>query len=151
MTRSLTILGATGSVGSQALDLVARNPGRWQVEALTANSDAEGLAAAARASGARFAAVGDDKAYGALKDALFGSGIEPAAGAEALCEAARRPGDIVLTAIVGAAGPRPDAGGGRARRDARHCQQGDAGLRRAGGGGGGQGLGRHAAAGRQRA
>jgi 1-deoxy-D-xylulose-5-phosphate reductoisomerase len=107
MTRSLTILGATGSVGSQALDLVARNPGRWQVEALTANSDAEGLAAAARASGARFAAVGDDKAYGALKDALFGSGIEPAAGAEALCEAARRPGDIVLTAIVGAAGLGP--------------------------------------------
>jgi 1-deoxy-D-xylulose-5-phosphate reductoisomerase len=107
MTRSLTILGATGSVGSQALDLVARNPGRWQVEALTANSDAEGLAAAARASGARFAAVGDDKAYGALKDALFGSGIEPAAGPEALCEAARRPGDIVLTAIVGAAGLGP--------------------------------------------
>ena len=52
---SLTILGATGSVGSQALDLVARNPGRWQVAALTANSDAQGLATAARASGARFA------------------------------------------------------------------------------------------------
>ncbi len=107
MTRTLTILGATGSVGSQALDLVARNPGRWQVEALTANSDAAGLAAAARASGARFAAIADPASYAALKEALSGSGIESAAGAEALCEAARRPGDIVLTAIVGAAGLGP--------------------------------------------
>ena len=107
MTRTLTILGATGSVGSQALDLVARNPGRWQVEALTANSDVEGLAAAAKASGAKFAAIGDEKAWGALKAALAGTGIEAAAGAEALCEAARRPGDIVLTAIVGAAGLPP--------------------------------------------
>ena len=107
MTRTLTILGATGSVGSQALDLVARNPGRWQVEALTANSDVEGLAAAAKASGAKFAAIGDESAWGALKEALAGTGIEAAAGAEALCEAARRPGDIVLTAIVGAAGLPP--------------------------------------------
>lgn len=107
MTRTLTILGATGSVGSQALDLVARNPGRWQVEALTANSDVGGLAAAARASGAKFAAIGNPAFYGALKDALSGSGIEAGAGPEALCEAARRPGDIVLTAIVGAAGLGP--------------------------------------------
>ncbi|MEY2884563.1 MAG: 1-deoxy-D-xylulose 5-phosphate reductoisomerase [Pseudomonadota bacterium] len=107
MTRTLTILGATGSVGSQALDLVARNPGRWQVEALTANSDAAGLAKAARASGARFAAIADETAYAALKDALAGSGIEVAAGKDAICEAARRPGEVVLTAIVGAAGLGP--------------------------------------------
>ena len=107
MSRSLTILGATGSVGSQALDLVARNPGRWQVEALTANSDVEGLAKAARASGAKFAAIADPAAHQALKAALAGSGIETGAGPEALCEAARRPGDIVLTAIVGAAGLPP--------------------------------------------
>ena len=105
--RSLTILGATGSVGQQALDLVARNPGRWQVEALTANSDAAGLASAARASGAKFAAVADRAAYRALAAALAGSGIEAAAGPEAICEAARCPGDIVLTAIVGAAGLAP--------------------------------------------
>jgi 1-deoxy-D-xylulose-5-phosphate reductoisomerase len=104
---SLTILGATGSVGSQALDLVARNPGRWQVAALTANSDAQGLATAARASGARFAAIADPAAYADLKAALAGSGIEAAAGQEAVCEAAQRPGDIVLTAIVGAAGLAP--------------------------------------------
>ena len=107
MTATLTILGATGSVGRQALDLVARNPGRWAVEALTANSDAEGLAAAAKACGARFAVVGDPAAYAALKAALAGSGIEAGAGAAAICEAARRPGDIVLTAIVGAAGLGP--------------------------------------------
>ena len=107
MNRSLTILGATGSVGSQALDLVARNPGRWQVEALTANSDVEGLATAARACGAKFAAIADPAAHQALRAALAGSGIESGAGPEALCEAARRPGDIVLTAIVGAAGLPP--------------------------------------------
>lgn len=107
MSRSLTILGATGSVGSQALDLVARNPGRWHVEALTANSDVEGLAKAARACGAKFAAIADPSAHTALKAALAGTGIESGAGPEALCEAARRPGDIVLTAIVGAAGLPP--------------------------------------------
>jgi 1-deoxy-D-xylulose-5-phosphate reductoisomerase len=105
--KTLTILGATGSVGSQALDLVARNPGRWQVEALTANSDVAGLAAAARASGARFAAIADPALHEALKDALAGTGIESGAGATAICEAAQRPGEIVLTAIVGAAGLGP--------------------------------------------
>ena len=104
MSRSLTILGATGSVGSQALDLVARNPGHWRVEALTANTDAAGLAAAALASGAKLAVVADPAAYPMLKAALAGSGIEAAAGAQAVCEAATRPSDLVLTAIVGAAG-----------------------------------------------
>jgi len=103
----LTILGATGSVGRQALDLVARNPGRWQVEALTANGDAAGLAAAARACGAKFAVVADEASYGALKEALAGSGIEAGAGAAAICEAAKRPAEVVLTAIVGAAGLPP--------------------------------------------
>ena len=103
----LTILGATGSVGRQALDLVARNPGRWHVEALTANGDAAGLAAAARACGAKFAVVADEASYGALKEALAGSGIEAGAGAAAICEAAKRPAEVVLTAIVGAAGLPP--------------------------------------------
>ncbi|WP_439532698.1 1-deoxy-D-xylulose-5-phosphate reductoisomerase [Polymorphobacter sp.] len=104
---SLTILGATGSVGKQTLDLVARNPGRWQVEALTANSDVDGLAAAARACNARYVAIGDEAAYPALKAALAGTGIEVAAGAEAVREAGARPAEIVLTAIVGAAGLPP--------------------------------------------
>lgn len=107
MTRSLTILGATGSVGSQTLDLVARNPGRWRVEAITAGSDVAGLAAAARACGARFAAIADAAKGAALKEALAGSGIDCGAGESALVDAAARDAEIVITAIVGAAGLAP--------------------------------------------
>ena len=107
MTRSLTILGATGSVGSQTLDLVARNPGRWQVEALTAGSDVAGLVSAAKASGARFVAIADSAKGEALKDALAGTGIASGAGESALVDAAARDAEIVITAIVGAAGLPP--------------------------------------------
>jgi 1-deoxy-D-xylulose-5-phosphate reductoisomerase len=107
MTRGITILGATGSVGQSTLDLITRAAGDWHVHALTANSDAEGLAAQARAIGADCAVVADDNAYGALKDALFGSGIAAAAGKNALIEAAERPAEIVMSAIVGAAGLAP--------------------------------------------
>lgn len=107
MTRSLTILGATGSVGSQTLDLVARNPGRWQVEALTAGSDVAGLVTAAKACGARFVAIADASRGEALKEALAGTGIASGAGESALVEAAARDAEIVITAIVGAAGLPP--------------------------------------------
>ena len=106
-TPGLTILGATGSVGSQALDLVARNPGRWRVEALTAGSEAAGLARAAIACGARFAAIADAGKGAALAEALAGTGIAHGAGPEAVVEAAARPAEVVLTAIVGAAGLPP--------------------------------------------
>lgn len=105
--RSLTILGATGSVGGSTLDLVARHRDRFRVEAVTAKSDAAGLARIAREYGARFAAVADDKAYDALKAALAGTGIEAAAGEQAVVVAAARPADIVLAAISGAAGVAP--------------------------------------------
>ncbi|MDP3545242.1 MAG: 1-deoxy-D-xylulose-5-phosphate reductoisomerase [Phreatobacter sp.] len=105
--RSLTILGATGSVGTSTLDLVARHRDRFRIEAVTAKSDAGGLARIAREHGARFAAVADPAAYGALKAALSGSGIEAAAGDEAVVAAAARPADIVLAAISGAAGVAP--------------------------------------------
>jgi len=107
MTRSLTILGATGSVGSQTLDLVARNPGRWQVEALTAGSDVAGLVNAAKACGARFVAIADSAKGEALKAALAGTGIASGAGESALVDAAARDAEIVITAIVGAAGLPP--------------------------------------------
>ena len=61
----------------------------------------------AREFGARFAAVADPDAYGELKDALAGTGIEAAAGADAVVEAARRPADWVIGAITGAAGLEP--------------------------------------------
>ena len=105
--RSLTVLGATGSIGASTLDLVGRAPERFRVEALTANSSAEELAKAARAVGAKLAVVADPAAYGALKQALSGSGIEAAAGAQAVVEAAERPSDFVMSAIVGAAGLAP--------------------------------------------
>jgi len=105
--RSVTILGATGSVGASTVDLISRSPERFTVEAVTANKDAERLAAIARQLGARYAAVADDTAYPALKAALSGSGIEAAGGAEAVVAAAARPADWVMAAIVGAAGLPP--------------------------------------------
>ena len=105
--RSITVLGSTGSVGCSTLDLVARAPERFQVEALTANSSAEALAEQARRFGARFAAVADEAAYNQLKEALSGSGVEAAAGPEAMREAASRASDFVMAAIVGAAGLAP--------------------------------------------
>ena len=106
-TRGITVLGATGSVGASTLDLLARNPDHWRVEALTANCDVDRLVTAAKATRARLAVVADDSCYAALKDALAGTGIEAAAGKTALCDAAKRPAEIVLSAIVGAAGLPP--------------------------------------------
>lgn len=105
--RGITVLGSTGSVGQSTLDLIARAPGEWRVEALTANRDALGLASQAKAVGARRAVVADESAYPALRDALAGTGIEAAAGTAALCEAASAQVDVVMAAIVGYAGLAP--------------------------------------------
>ncbi|MHB9878877.1 1-deoxy-D-xylulose-5-phosphate reductoisomerase [Pacificimonas sp. ICDLI1SI03] len=105
--RSVSIFGATGSVGVSALELIAHEPDRWSVEALTANSNAQLLARQAKACGAHMAVVAADSAYAELKDALSGTGIECAAGAAALEEAAMRSADVTLAAIVGAAGLLP--------------------------------------------
>ncbi len=105
--RRLTILGATGSIGSSTIDLVRRSRDAFEIEALSANTNAVELAALARELGARMAVVADPAAYPALKDALAGSGIEPAAGPEGLIEAAERPADWVMAAITGASGLAP--------------------------------------------
>ncbi len=105
--RSVTLLGATGSIGGSTIDLIKRERSRYRVEAVTANGKATALAALAREVGARFAAVGDPEAYRELKDALAGTGIQAAAGADALVEAAERPADWVIGAITGAAGLKP--------------------------------------------
>ncbi len=105
--RSVTILGATGSVGEQTLDLIERAQGQWRVVALTAQSSVDKLAASARKFGAQVAVIGDESLLGDLRDALAGSGVEAAAGREALCEAAARPVDITVAAIVGCAGLGP--------------------------------------------
>lgn len=107
MTRGISILGATGSVGRSTLDLIGRAPQAWRVHAVTANTDAIGLAEVARAANAELAVVGDESAYIALKEALAGSGIAVAAGKAALVDAAQLPAEIVMSAIVGAAGLAP--------------------------------------------
>jgi 1-deoxy-D-xylulose-5-phosphate reductoisomerase len=105
--RSITLLGATGSIGASTVDLLKRARARYRVEAVTANKNAAALAVLARELGARFAAVGDPAAYGELKDALSGSRIEAGAGESALVEAAERPAEWVIGAITGAAGLKP--------------------------------------------
>src|SRR6266849_5387776 len=105
--RTVTLLGATGSIGASTIDLLKREPQRYHVEAVTANKNAAALAALARELGARFAAVGDPAAYAELKGALAGTGIEIGAGENAVIEAAQRPADWVIGAITGAAGLKP--------------------------------------------
>lgn len=107
MTRSISILGATGSIGASTLDLIRRNPDQWRVVALTANDNAEALANLAREFGAELAVVADENCLPTLKDALGGSGIGSAGGAGALIEAAERPADLIVAAIVGCAGLAP--------------------------------------------
>lgn len=105
--RTITILGATGSVGQSTLDLVKRNPAAFDVSVLTAQSDVEGLARAARETGATLAVIGRDDLLADLRSALSGTGIETAAGSTAIIEAASRPVDWTMAAIVGCAGLSP--------------------------------------------
>ena len=105
--RTVTILGATGSIGASTVDLLKRERNRFRIEALSANRNAAGLAAIARELGARFAAIGDPTAYRDLKSALSGTGIKVAAGESGLLEAAERPAEWVIGAITGAAGLKP--------------------------------------------
>jgi 1-deoxy-D-xylulose-5-phosphate reductoisomerase len=105
--RSLSVLGATGSIGSSALDLVRRNRDSWRVVALTAHCNAAELAALAREFRAEVAVVSDESCLPLLREALSGSGIEAAGGPGALIEAAQREADVTLAAIVGCAGLAP--------------------------------------------
>jgi 1-deoxy-D-xylulose-5-phosphate reductoisomerase len=105
--RTVTLLGATGSIGGSTVDLLKRERQRFRVEAVTAHRNASALASIAREVGARYAAVADPNSYRELKDALAGSGIEAGAGDGALVEAAQRPADWVMAAISGSTGLRP--------------------------------------------
>ncbi|HMO86853.1 MAG TPA: 1-deoxy-D-xylulose-5-phosphate reductoisomerase [Lacipirellulaceae bacterium] len=105
--RRVTILGSTGSVGCNTVDLIERHRERFAVEAITANSNVELLADQARRLRARLAVIADPARYLALKEALAGTSVEIAAGPQALVEAAIRPADWVMAAIVGAAGLEP--------------------------------------------
>lgn len=103
--RSVTVLGSTGSIGRSTLALLDAAPeGQFRVEALVAGRDVATLAAQARAHRARLAVVADPSAGPALAEALAGTGIETAAGPEAVLDAAARPADWTMAAIVGAVG-----------------------------------------------
>ncbi|MBO9623142.1 MAG: 1-deoxy-D-xylulose-5-phosphate reductoisomerase [Sphingomonas sp.] len=105
--KRITILGATGSVGSSTLDLIERNPEAFEVLALTANCDADKLAAAAIRTNARLVVVADASRLERLREALAGTGIEARGGADAVCDAARMGADWTMAAIVGTAGLKP--------------------------------------------
>ncbi|WP_082382232.1 1-deoxy-D-xylulose-5-phosphate reductoisomerase [Blastomonas sp. AAP25] len=105
--RSISIFGATGSVGTSTLDLVRLNPAAYRVVALTANSDAQGLARLAREFSAEVAVIGDPAQHDALADALEGSGIQAWSGPQALLDAADIDADWTMAAIVGCAGLAP--------------------------------------------
>ena len=105
--RRITILGSTGSIGTSTLDIIERDDAAYDVVALTANSNVDRLIEQAHRLTPDVAVIGDDSHYAALKDGLSGTGIEVAAGAEALVEAGDRPADFVMGGIVGYAGLAP--------------------------------------------
>ena len=108
MTRRITVLGATGSIGDSTLDLIRRaNPGDFQVVALSANRNVAKLTALAIEFNAEFIALGDVSLESELKTALSGLSIEYGVGPEALIEAGRRSADFTMAAIIGAAGLEP--------------------------------------------
>ncbi|WP_298358314.1 1-deoxy-D-xylulose-5-phosphate reductoisomerase [Rhodoblastus sp.] len=115
--RKLTILGATGSIGRSTEAVILGAPGAFETVAVAGGRDAVNLARVARSLNARFAAVADPGAYGALKSELAGSGIRAGAGPEALKEAARMDADLVVGAIAGAAGVIPTYAAIEAGRD----------------------------------
>jgi 1-deoxy-D-xylulose-5-phosphate reductoisomerase len=105
--KRLSILGATGSIGRSCAQVIAAAPGRFSVVSVASGRDGTALAKCALALGAEFAAIADPAGYADLKAGLAGSRIEIAAGPEAVEEAALREADLVVSAIVGAAGLRP--------------------------------------------
>ncbi|MDE1466445.1 1-deoxy-D-xylulose-5-phosphate reductoisomerase [Aurantiacibacter sp. D1-12] len=107
MTRSISIFGATGSIGDSTLDLIRDDRANWDVVALSANCSAEKLARLAIEFDAQIAVVGDESCLAELREHLSGTSIETAGGEQALIEAAQRPADLTVAAIVGCAGLAP--------------------------------------------
>ena len=107
LPRRISIFGATGSIGQNTIDLIARDPDDFEVVALTGASNVAQLAQDASRVGAQLAVTADETLLAELRDALSGTGITVAAGEGALLEAADRPADWIMSAIVGAAGLAP--------------------------------------------
>jgi 1-deoxy-D-xylulose-5-phosphate reductoisomerase len=112
----ITVLGATGSIGQSLADLIERNPDSYEVVALVSNRNAAALADMAKTLKASSAILADETCYPELRDRLSGSGIQTGAGEAAVLEAVDRDTDIVVGAIVGAAGLKPTMAAIRAGR-----------------------------------
>lgn len=104
MTRKIAILGATGSIGKSTLDLIERNPDRFEVTAVTAATNVAALTDIARRTKAGLAVIADESLLANLQEQLAGSGCRAHAGKAALIEAASGDADLVIAAIVGCAG-----------------------------------------------
>ncbi|MCK5296745.1 MAG: 1-deoxy-D-xylulose-5-phosphate reductoisomerase, partial [Alphaproteobacteria bacterium] len=107
VSRTITILGSTGSIGTNTVDVIERNRDLYKVVALTANRNVKLLAKQALSLRPSFVAVADESSYPELKEALSGTDIEVTAGADAVIEAASRNADWTMSSIVGAAGLLP--------------------------------------------
>ncbi|HEY1940941.1 MAG TPA: 1-deoxy-D-xylulose-5-phosphate reductoisomerase [Roseiarcus sp.] len=105
--KRLVLLGATGSIGRSCARILEDLPGRFAVASVAGGRDGAALARCALALGAPFAAIADPAGYAELREGLSGSGVEAAAGPEAVVEAALRESDLVVSGIVGAAGLEP--------------------------------------------
>ncbi len=105
--RRISVLGATGSIGSSVRSVLLAQPGRFELEAVIGGKDVDALAKLAIELGAKYAVIADEAGYAALKQHLSGTGIPAAAGEAAILEAAQRPVDIVVSAITGIAGLAP--------------------------------------------
>ena len=128
--KTVTVLGSTGSVGTQTLDLLAGQRDRFAVVALVGGRNAVLLAEQARALGARFAVIADPAGHAALAEALSGSGIAVASGPAAVLEAASRAGGLDDGGDHRGRRAAGDARRDPARRGGGARQQGGAGLRR---------------------
>lgn len=116
--KNISILGATGSIGTQALEVIEANPGLYKVTALTAQSNADLLIAQALKFKPLMVVIGDESKYQSVKEALASTGIRVLAGEDALCEAASlAEADLVLTAIVGSVGLKPTIAAIKAKKD----------------------------------
>lgn len=105
---NLAIIGATGSIGTQTLDIVERHPELYSAKVLIANSRVDDLCRLALRHKPELAIVADERLYANLKNGLEGSGIEVAAGSDAVCEAMKRPDvDMIVNATVGYSGLAP--------------------------------------------
>lgn len=105
--RSISILGATGSIGASTLDLIRRNSANWRVLALSAHSNAVELAKLAREFAAEIAVIADETKLPELREALSGTNIQALGGPSGLVEAASAGADMTIAAIVGCAGLAP--------------------------------------------